>query len=129
MLIPVSIFIEAARFSALFPQLFLTYVEFILAISSVHGLVIKTSLGIDIKCFLSEFLSINPKMITSALSPSTLPLEAEEFSLLSSEPIYRYTLYPSIFLSALELSKILFIAEGFSLTMSIFSATIVSSAF
>ena len=74
---PVRFFIEAARFSALFPQLFLLNVEFILTIFFVHGLFISTSLGIDIRNFSSLILLINPKIITSALSPSTYPLEAD----------------------------------------------------
>ena len=126
MLIPVRFFIEAARFSALFPQLLLLNVEFILAILFVHGLLISTCLGIDIRYFSLVVSLINPKIITSALSPSTYPLEADEFSFLSSEPINRYTLKFSIFASANEFSKNLSTDEISSFSISIFSFTLFS---
>jgi hypothetical protein len=48
---------------------------------------IKVSLGIEIRKFWLFSKFIIPNNITSDLEPSTNPLDADEFSFLSSDPI------------------------------------------
>ena len=66
------------------------YEAFILSKLFVQLFSINKSLGKDKSVTLSVSLSIRPRMITSALLPSTFPLVSAIFFDLSSEPISKY---------------------------------------